>query len=49
MKEQRKEINQEVLSEIIEAIQILKHGEIVITVYDSKVVQIEKKEKKRFN
>ena len=48
MKEDKKGIDQEILKEIIEAVQKMKYGEVVITVYDSKVVQIEEKKKKRF-
>jgi hypothetical protein len=49
MKEEKKPIDQKVLDEIIEAIGKIKHGQVVITVYDSKVVQIEETKKKRFN
>jgi hypothetical protein len=49
MTEEKKQINQKVLDEIIEAIGKIKYGQIVITVYDSKVVQIEETKKKRFN
>jgi hypothetical protein len=49
MKEEKKQIDQNVLDEIIEAIGKIKHGQVVITVYDSKVVQIEETKKKRFN
>lgn len=49
MKEEQKQIDQKVLDEIIEAIGKMKYGEVVITVYGSKVVQIEEKKKKRFN
>jgi len=49
MKEEKKPIDQKVLDEIIEAIAKIKHGQVVITVYDSKVVQIEETKKKRFN
>ncbi len=48
MNDPRKSISPEIYQEIVEAIQNLKYGEVVITVHDSKVVQIEKKEKKRF-
>ena len=48
MKEEKKEIDQEIIDEILGAIGKLKFGEVVITVHDSRVVQIEKKEKKRF-
>ena len=48
MKEDEKDIDQSILNEILDAIQKLKYGEVVITVHNSKIVQIEKKEKKRF-
>ena len=47
MKEEKKAIDPKVLGEIVEAVSELKYGEVVITVYSSKVVQIEKREKKR--
>lgn len=47
MKDQR-DLDPKIVHEILEAVQKLKFGEVVITIYDSKVVQIEKKEKKRF-
>ena len=46
MKEEKRSINQEILDEIIEAVTKIKYGEVVITVYSSKVVQIEEKKKK---
>ena len=46
--EEQTEIDPKILKEIIEAVQQLRHGEVVITVYHSKVVQIQKTEKKRF-
>ncbi len=49
MKEEKKQIDPKVLDEIIEAIAKIKYGEVVITVHDAKVVQIEEKRKKRFN
>ena len=48
MKEEKKEIDPKILNEIIEAVGKMKYGEVVITVYNSKVVQIEEKKKKRF-
>ena len=48
MKERKEEIEPKIVGEIVEALQKLKFGEVVITVYNSKVVQIERKEKKRF-
>lgn len=44
-----KKIDQKILEEIIKAIRQINYGEVVITIHDSKIVQIEKKEKKRFN
>ena len=46
--ETKKNISQKVLEEIIKSIQKINYGEVVITIHDSKIVQIEKKEKKRF-
>ena len=40
--------NSEILKEIDNAVSKIKYGEIVITIHDSKIVQIEKREKKRF-
>jgi hypothetical protein len=48
MKEQNKEIDPKILNEIVEAVRKMKFGEVVITIHDSKVVQIEEKKKKRF-
>ncbi len=39
----------EVLEEVKKAIESIKFGEIVITIHDGRVVQIEKREKKRFD
>jgi hypothetical protein len=49
VKEDPKKIDPAIASEILDAVSRLKYGEVVVTVYDSRVVQIEKKEKKRFN
>ena len=49
MKEDKKEIDPKIRDEIIETIGKIKYGEVVITVYNSKVVQIEEKKKKRFS
>lgn len=38
-----------VCSEIFDAIESISYGEVVITIHDKKVVQIEKREKKRFS
>ncbi len=42
------DINNKLMEEIIKAIQEINYGEVVITIHNSKLVQIEKKEKKRF-
>ena len=44
----KKNINTEILEEIIQSIDQINYGEVVITIHSSKIVQIEKKEKKRF-
>ena len=49
MNNEKKEIDPKILNEVVEAIEKIKYGEVVITVHNSKVVQIEKKEKKRFS
>ena len=49
MKEENKDIDPKILKEIKEAVGNMKYGEVVITIHDSKVVQIEEKKKKRFN
>lgn len=46
--EDQTEIDPKILKEIVEAVRQLRHGEVVIIVYNSKVVQIQKTEKKRF-
>ena len=46
--EKKKDINQKVLNEIVKSTQQISYGEVVIKIHDSKVVEVEKKEKKRF-
>ena len=41
-------MKQEVLNELAESIKQIDYGEVVITIHQSKIVQIEKREKKRF-
>ncbi len=48
MTNQKTDIDQEILEEIIKAIQQIKYGEVMITIHDGKVVEIEQKRKKRF-
>lgn len=44
----KKNINVKVLEEVMQSIEQINYGEIVITIHDSRIVQIERKEKKRF-
>lgn len=37
-----------ILEEILKTIQKIKYGEIIITIHNSKIIQIERREKKRF-
>ncbi|MCG8431437.1 MAG: YezD family protein [Candidatus Omnitrophica bacterium] len=40
--------DQSVLDEIIGCIQQVRYGEVVVTIHDAQVVQVEKREKMRF-
>jgi len=46
--DEKKKIDSRIIDEVIDAVLKMRHGEVVITVYDSKIVQIQKTEKKRF-
>jgi len=49
MKERKqKQIGSKILDEIVNSIQRINYGEVVITIHNSMVVQVEKREKKRF-
>ncbi|MCK9614664.1 MAG: YezD family protein [Candidatus Omnitrophica bacterium] len=39
---------QRIAHEVLRAIGNIEYGEVVLTIHDSKVVQIEKREKRRF-
>jgi len=41
-------IGKKILDEILNFIQQVNYGEVVITIHDSKITQVEKREKKRF-
>ena len=41
--------NGAVCQEILEAVRQIHFGEVILTIHDSQVVQIEKREKKRIN
>ena len=42
------QINQTIINEIVLFLKQIKYGEVIVTVHNSRVVQIEKREKKRF-
>ena len=46
---QDERIMQQLISEILSALNKLRYGSVEITVHNSKIVQIEKKEKLRFD
>ena len=46
--EQKRKIDKKILDEITQFIQQINYGEVVVTIHDSDIVQIEKREKKRF-
>jgi len=46
--EQKGKIDKKVLDEILKLIQQIMYGEVLIKIHNSKIVQIEKREKKRF-
>jgi hypothetical protein len=41
--------NKHACEEIFQAIDSINYGEVVITIHDGKVVQVEKREKRRFD
>ncbi len=41
-------MDEKVLNEIVESIREVNYGEVVVSIHDSKIVQVEKREKKRF-
>lgn len=43
----KRKIDQRILDEIIKSLEQIDYGEVVIVIHNSKIVQIEKKEKKR--
>jgi len=42
-------INPRIRKEILETIESVSFGEVIVTIHDRRVVQIEKKEKRRIN
>jgi len=48
VKNERPDGKEKILNEIAAAVRQIKFGEIVITIHEGRVVQIEKREKKRF-
>jgi hypothetical protein len=46
---QKVDLDKQILDEILKSIQQINYGEVVITIHNSKIVQIEKIQKKRFD
>lgn len=46
---QKNIVNDAIIKEIVEALNDLKYGQIQVTVHNSKIVQIDKTEKTRFD
>lgn len=46
---QNRNTDNKILDEILTSIQKINYGEVVITIHNSKIVQIERREKKRFD
>lgn len=44
----KRKIDHGILNEILEFIQQINYGEVIIVIHNSRIVQIEKREKKRF-
>ena len=44
-----KNTEKKILDQVVKFIREVKYGEVVIKIHDSKIVQIEKKVKERFN
>lgn len=44
----QKDVEDRALKEIIKAIRELNYGEVMVTIHNSEIVQVEKREKKRF-
>ena len=49
MQNQKSIVNEAIIKEIIAALNSLRYGQVQITVHNSKIVQIEKTEKMRFD
>ena len=47
MEKPKFQIDQKVLDNIVNVIQSLNYGEVLITIHNAKIVEIEKKERKR--
>lgn len=46
---QNRNTDNKILDEVLTSIQKINYGEVVITIHNSKIVQIERREKKRFD
>lgn len=47
-KEDRSSLDSVILEELVQCLKNIAYGEIVVTIHDSRIVQIERREKKRF-
>lgn len=49
MNRKSREIEPHIVSEIMRCIGDLSYGEVVVTIHDARIVQVEKREKRRFD
>ncbi len=49
MNRKSREIEPHIVSEIIHCIGDISYGEVVVTIHDARIVQVEKREKRRFD
>ena len=45
----KKDIDREIMDELVKSVQKIKYGEVVIKIHNGRIVQIEKREKRRFD
>jgi len=49
MNRKSRELEPHIVSEIIRCIGDISYGEVVVTIHDARIVQVEKREKRRFD
>ncbi len=49
MNRKSREIDPQIVSEIVRCIGDISYGEVVVTIHDARIVQVEKREKLRFD